>query len=93
MVFGIKFGNKEKHEENEMDKTTEIWEDFGITEKEYNKYTKEFKHANIDYDETWTELINHLYDDPKHKVFAIQMFFRGCEQGELMKEQEWEDSE
>ncbi|MGV8168829.1 MAG: hypothetical protein ACP5N3_02125 [Candidatus Nanoarchaeia archaeon] len=68
-------------------KETELWEDFKMTEKEFDKYEKVMKHLLIDH-ETWTDLINAAFTTKEDKVKAWVLLMEGIEQGERRAKRE-----
>ena len=61
---------------------TELWEDFGISEKELDKIWKSCQHAKIDAD-NFIELVKELFPNSKEsQVKAWFIFNTGIELGE-----------
>lgn len=63
------------------EKESEIWEDFGVTEKEWDNWWKEVEHAEID-SETCIEFARNLFPSSKHdqaKAFIFMHMGRHTE--------------
>ena len=68
------------------DKETDIWDDFGVSEKEFDRITKICQHAKIDA-EDFTILVKELFPNSKeNQVKAWFMFTTGIGLGERRKE-------
>ncbi len=86
MIKKLKSLIKKKQEANEMKKETSIWDELGVSKKEFDKYRKIFRHAEIDY-ESWSDLIKHLFPDSKeNRVKAWSLVLSGIEAGESISE-------
>jgi len=75
--------------ESEMGKDTEIWQDLGVSEKEFERITQLCGHAEIDYP-TWSKVIVpptkskvivHLYPEKEDRIKAWFMFMEGFDAG------------
>lgn len=92
-LFGKAKAKTEILEEEIMAKKgNELWDDFGVSEKDFDKWMKEFQHADIDHEE-WGKLICELFPDKKQRVYAWGVVVRAIDQGKFLKEREWESDE